>query len=231
MPRNGTTGIATQPVNTRAVTGETIMAEKWNSVTDDIYSILSTATPLTQGGTGASTAAGARTALAVYSTTEVDDAIDDAITALSDDFVAKADKTTEIIAGDGLTGGGTLASSRTVSADIADSSAISAGTAKKLVDASGLKAVTDALPSPIGVGQTWQNVTASRSSGTSYQNTTGKPIMVSITGSSNALRVLTSVNGSSWSYATAADYTYSLIIPTNSYYKTEGSINFWAELR
>lgn len=70
MPRNGTTGIATQPVNTRAVTGETIMAEKWNSVTDDVYSILSTATPLTQGGTGASTAAGARTALDVYAKSE-----------------------------------------------------------------------------------------------------------------------------------------------------------------
>lgn len=143
MPRNGTTGIATQPVNTRAVTGETIMAEKWNSVTDDVYSILSTATPLTQGGTGASTAAGARTALDVYSTTEVDTTVSGINTSIS----AKADKTTTITAGDGLTGGGTLASSCTVSADIADSAAISAGTANKLVDAEGLKAVTDSLKS------------------------------------------------------------------------------------
>ncbi len=30
----------------------------------------------------------------------------------------------------------------------------------------------------IGVGQTWQNVTSSRSSGTSYTNSTGKPILV-----------------------------------------------------
>lgn len=70
MPRNGTTGVATQPINTRAVDGETIMADKWNSVTDDIYSILSAASPVTQGGTGASTASGARTALDVYAKSE-----------------------------------------------------------------------------------------------------------------------------------------------------------------
>ena len=34
------------------------------------------------------------------------------------------------------------------------------------------------LPAGIGVGQTWQNVTASRSAGVTYTNTTGKPIMV-----------------------------------------------------
>ncbi len=32
----------------------------------------------------------------------------------------------------------------------------------------------------LGVGQTWQNVTAARSFGTVYANTTGKPIFVSI---------------------------------------------------
>ena len=33
-----------------------------------------------------------------------------------------------------------------------------------------------------GVGQSWQNVTASRASGTTYVNTTGKPISVVISG-------------------------------------------------
>lgn len=225
MPRNAS-NVYSKPAGTTFTPSTVIESAKVNEVIDDIAADLNIARPITAGGTGASTAAGARTALAVYSTTEVDDAI----AALDTDFAAKADKATTITAGDGLTGGGSLASSRTVSADIADSSAIAAGTAKKLVDAAGLKAVTDALPSPIGVGQTWQDVTASRSSGTSYQNTTGKPIMVNITGG-NSLRVLTSTNGSSWSYATAADYTHSLIIPTNSYYKTESSVTFWAELR
>jgi hypothetical protein len=31
---------------------------------------------------------------------------------------------------------------------------------------------------PIGVGQTWQNMTASRSPGTTYTNTTGRPIQI-----------------------------------------------------
>jgi collagen type VII alpha len=37
---------------------------------------------------------------------------------------------------------------------------------------------TSAAPSGIGVGQTWQNVTASRAMGTTYTNSTGKPIML-----------------------------------------------------
>ena len=32
----------------------------------------------------------------------------------------------------------------------------------------------------IGVGQTWQDMTASRSAGVTYTNTTGKPIMIAI---------------------------------------------------
>lgn len=35
----------------------------------------------------------------------------------------------------------------------------------------------------MGVGQTWQNVTASRSLSTVYTNSTGKPIAAAITGS------------------------------------------------
>jgi len=33
---------------------------------------------------------------------------------------------------------------------------------------------------PIGVNQTWQNVTSSRSNGVTYTNTTGRPIYVSV---------------------------------------------------
>jgi hypothetical protein len=39
---------------------------------------------------------------------------------------------------------------------------------------------TSAAPSGLGVGQTWQNVTLSRASGTTYTNNTGKPIQVSV---------------------------------------------------
>lgn len=42
---------------------------------------------------------------------------------------------------------------------------------------------TNGTVDAIGVGQTWQNVTASRVSGTTYTNTTGKPIMVVVSSS------------------------------------------------
>ena len=42
-------------------------------------------------------------------------------------------------------------------------------------------AVTNAInSSSIGVGQTWQNVTASRAFATTYTNTTGRPITVNV---------------------------------------------------
>lgn len=38
----------------------------------------------------------------------------------------------------------------------------------------------NAAPTPIGVGQTWQSVTGSRAIGTTYTNSTGRPIAVSV---------------------------------------------------
>lgn len=86
---------------------------------------------------------------------------------------------------------------------------------------------------PLGVGQTWQNVSGSRVSGTTYTNSTGRPILVSVgatiwlasaivdgvsvavTGTSNVVNV---------SFVVPAGSTYSATIGS-------GSINVWAELR
>jgi hypothetical protein len=54
-------------------------------------------------------------------------------------------------------------------------------------------------PSGIGVGQTWQSV--SRSSGTTYYNTTGKPIMIA------ALIWNTAADGSVYGYMTVDGIT------------------------
>jgi hypothetical protein len=47
---------------------------------------------------------------------------------------------------------------------------------------------------PIGTGQTWQNVSASRAQNVTYTNTTGKPIMVHLNGAgsteNNAVRLI-----------------------------------------
>jgi hypothetical protein len=61
-------------------------------------------------------------------------------------------------------------------------------TSAKIVDGSIAVADLSSDSTSIGVGQTWQNVT--RTSGTTYYNTTGKPIKVIFSGSSG----LTSMN-------------------------------------
>jgi len=92
--------------------------------------------------------------------------------------------------------------------------------------------------SQFGVAQTWQDVKASRAVNTSYQNTTGKPIEVSIRYLNGASSIAVSPNNFYW--ITVADFTgsdsgpMSVVIPNNQYYKLAaigGTINTWAELR
>lgn len=62
MPLGGG-GTATKPAGTTAAASTTIESAKFNSVIDDIYSILNTARPIAYGGTGAATAVAAYDAL------------------------------------------------------------------------------------------------------------------------------------------------------------------------
>lgn len=92
----------------------------------------------------------------------------------------------------------------------------------------------------IGVNQTWQNVTASRSSGVTYTNTTGKPISLSVftTGGGTGTSISIYVNDIIVSYQTVADASFvfsdKLIIPNNNTYRVDASglsISKWSELR
>lgn len=90
----------------------------------------------------------------------------------------------------------------------------------------------------IGVGQTWQNVRASRLINTSYQNTTGRPIMVSIfNGNDVQVPFQVSANGTTWVNAgnvNGGGYTSAhVIVPPSHYYRVSGTtaINSWSELR
>ena len=115
-------------------------------------------------------------------------------------------------------------------------------TAPSLIPGAGGQAVT--AMSSLGYGQTWQNVTGSRALGTTYYNTTGKPITLSINGTSagiNGYAQLT-VNGAvifiaNQSYAASSficpitavvppGASYSLAQVSSSY-----SIASWYELR
>jgi len=113
-------------------------------------------------------------------------------------------------------------------------------TTRSLVSPAEAKAAIDSLALTIGVGQTWQDVSASRSGGgTSYQNTTGKPIMVSVSTLYNgADAVEVSSDNSTWiSIAqTTGDRnhpdTQQFIVPDDYYYRANATtIYIWAELR
>ncbi len=64
MPRNGS-DVYSKPAGTTAVSGTKIESAKYNSVVDDLVTDANTARPVVAGGTGSSTAGGARTNLAV----------------------------------------------------------------------------------------------------------------------------------------------------------------------
>jgi hypothetical protein len=91
---------------------------------------------------------------------------------------------------------------------------------------------------PIGASQTWQNLTGSRTAGTSYTNSTGRPISISIVGDGSYVGfavtvdslVLVNFQGSN---STIGNFTYtaSLIIPAGSTYSvSRGGFLSWFEL-
>jgi len=117
------------------------------------------------------------------------------------------------------------------------------GTTESLVSPAKVKAAANAVANAvaIGVGQTWQNVLGSRAIGTSYQNTTGKPIFVSVSGygtSGGVPMAQVSVDGSTWISvvwrSNTSVNTASFVVPNDSYYRIvnlSAVSGGWAELR
>lgn len=89
----------------------------------------------------------------------------------------------------------------------------------------------------LGVGQTWQDVSGSRAQNTSYQNTTGKPIVVHIWGGGSATTGLqVSTDNSTWVNVGRGEANYdsiTVIVPDQHYYRmTAGyTSSSWVELR
>jgi hypothetical protein len=107
---------------------------------------------------------------------------------------------------------------------------------------------TSATPAGgLGIGQTWQNVTGSRAFGSTYTNSTGKPIAVSVSGTANnngSFVLILYVNGAEIGYSTvyAANAGYRVhsffIVPNGATYAVSGSggiattiLYNWSELR
>lgn len=80
----------------------------------------------------------------------------------------------------------------------------------------------------LGLGQTWQNLTASRAAVTVYYNTTGKPIQVSILSSS----ATPTVNVAGVSIPAGSGTLPTVIVPPGaSYSLSTGALTSWFEMR
>ena len=116
--------------------------------------------------------------------------------------------------------------------DITEATAGTWATAPSTIQGTGGQAL--AALSSIGYGQTWQSVT--RTSGTTYYNTTGKPIMFNFSSaiSSGADLVVGGVTIARTASATNTYGNFSAIIPPGSSYVltiSAGSAQYIAELR
>lgn len=79
-----------------------------------------------------------------------------------------------------------------------------------------------------GVGQTWRDVKANRVTGTTYANTTGKPILV-VVNTYDGTSIVDSVTLRYKGNDTEGDWSF--IVPSGSTYSVTGNIRSWAELR
>ena len=114
-----------------------------------------------------------------------------------------------------------------------------AGTSTKpsLASPANVKAAIDALSFEIGNGQTWQDLSASRTHSTSYQNTMGRTIGVAwVTNGSGVVPIEVSPDNSSWRQignSQGGETSSSTEVPDGWYYRINGSTSIiaWTELR
>lgn len=104
------------------------------------------------------------------------------------------------------------------------------------VDAAGKVSATQGYNDVLGAGQTWQNVSGSRVIGTTYTNSTGKPIYWSVRVGGTAGVFTLTVAGvvAAWAYPSSTnDGTGGCIVPAGATYVLNGTgtISGWAELR
>ena len=194
--------------------------------------------PIANGGTGQTTRQAAMNALAGTQTANRVLRSNGTDTTLSQ-VALTTDVTGTLPVANGGTGATTFTSGALLKGN--GTSAVSDASASDITTAIGSTAVALSTNSTnaIGYNQTWQDVKSSRSSGTTYTNSTGKPIMVAVAAgpTSNNQSILVSVGGVSLGALTlTAGYTagaFQFIVPTGTTYvvTVNGSLNTWAELR
>ncbi len=155
-------------------------------------------------------------------------------------YVATPDTTGALVlkTGSGNTTALTLDSSQnaTLAGALTVPGALTAGTVSGA--GTGLTGTASSLNAGIGVGQTWSNVTASRALSTTYTNSTGKPIQVSITingsGAGSSTLTIGGVALYNAAHSASANGFWSAIVPAGATYSitaTSATLGGWAELR
>lgn len=81
----------------------------------------------------------------------------------------------------------------------------------------------------IGIGQSWANVTFSRSAGTVYQNATGRPIMAAITDPGGAVQV-GNTNPPGHTIASSGSGSVTFIVPPAHFYRVNTNYSTWYEM-
>jgi len=113
------------------------------------------------------------------------------------------------------------------------------GVTQIAISAAGVVTFPNTTNTQLGVGQTWQDVKASRVSGTTYTNSTSKPITVNVaTNGTNAVVSATvggvAVANAAWGGTPSSSTQFcSVIVPAGATYvfTLTGAVQIWSELR
>ena len=190
-------------------------------------------------------AASAATAAEVGHLAGVTSAIQTQINTVNSAVSGKVPTSRTVSAGAGISGGGALTGNITINHSDTSGQASVNNTGLNFIQdvtldtyghVTGLTTASAPPDTSVGVGQTWQNLTSSRSIDVWYHNNTGRTIYYYVQQDGGTQTVSTSANGANAvrvSSANSGQWSGAAVpVPNGSYYRAGGNGNhYWSELR